>query len=386
MKQLFASVAALLFACSAQAQIQKGNWVVSTTFPFARQSQTVQTSQANFNRYGGYEYTPQLQVGRFFRDKFALGVQAEYLIQTSFSQFTGGVFARKYWPISPRFTTFLHTDLTYSPNPSASGQNGFSIGLGTQLGFAYFTRKAFAIEAKANFLQLVASYGTFADVRLFRFITNASTLSPSLEVSLAWYLGRRNEESKGAEDERPRIGRGTRAWGGSFTTSVLSLSGEDRNSSFSGLTIGPNYSIFVRDGVALGIALDGSINSNGSSAGNGIVNWSVGVTPYSRYYRMLNESLGVFLQGSLAIQYSSSSLSQQRVWTGGLGVSPGVHYFLGKRWAIEGTAGQVGFSYFQSQIQTTDFTNQPITFQRVFRFSNELGLEGLSVGLKYFVR
>jgi hypothetical protein len=394
MRTLFAAAALSALTLPAWAQLEKGTTLLGGTL--AAQSER----QRGTPTTGGFEnqsITPQVYAGRFLRDRLAVGVQFEQMFRNSPAQFPdlprGGIFVRNYWSVSPQFATFLHTDLTVgrSSYTTSSSDQATSLGLGTQLGFAYFSRRAFSIEAKANFLRLglLYDFGRGEDpASIIRSDIQAATLGPTLELTLAWYIGTRTLPATETGVDRPRITRGTRAWGGSFSSSSFTFRPSSMSanpSTVASTEVGPDFAAFIRDDLAMGLRVGGGFQVISSQGQRDAVYWNASLTPYVRPYRMLNKSLGLFLEGFGMARFVYMKGNDYRDWTGQLGLRPGIHYFLGKRWALEGTAGFVGFAYNSTELGLVA-PNSPFASRRTWSFSNQLGLDNLGVGLRYFVR
>ncbi|MBC7922725.1 MAG: outer membrane beta-barrel protein [Ferruginibacter sp.] len=171
-----------------------------------------------------------------------------------------------------------------------------------------------------------------------------------------------------------------------------------------GFSVNPGIGFFVADGWALGIDLGyESFFSESTALGSSAstieqTNRVFSVSPFARYYRMLGDRISFFGQATVGSLSSgtnettpaTSTQGGKTIFTGyqvGLGITPGVTYFISPKVGIEASLGLLSYFYdrFETKLEAQGFA-QPQTSTRssnAFNFSFDLST--FRIGAKVYL-
>jgi outer membrane protein len=164
------------------------------------------------------------------------------------------------------------------------------------------------------------------------------------------------------------------AKGDLFLTGSFGISsektGDDKSNSF---TVAPSLGYFVSDKIAIG----GRILYTSDKAESGNVDTqdltTLGIAGFARYYWTPANKFSIFGEAEVAYVSAENNLTDVKGNGFGLGLAPGVSYFLSSNFAIEASWGLVGYNTFEVD-GAQDSTN-------TFNFG--LDLSDLRFGLIY---
>ena len=166
-------------------------------------------------------------------------------------------------------------------------------------------------------------------------------------------------------------------------------------------SVNPGIGFFVADGWALGIDLGYQSSFSESTVGSSITttrqtNRVFFVSPFARYYRTLGERISFF--GEVSVGSLSSGTTRVTPATPtqgsttfkryqiGLGITPGVTYFISPKVGIEASLGLL--SYYYNQLETElekQAFGQPQTSTRSSNAFNFFGLSNFQIGAKVYL-
>lgn len=124
---------------------------------------------------------------------------------------------------------------------------------------------------------------------------------------------------------------------GSASFSSVSIDG----ASVDAFSIAPSAGYFIKENIAVGLSIsysDATIDFDGddieaSTFGGGV---------FGRYYCNPSSQFSFF--GNLGVSYSTTDLGDADLNTFGVGLAPGISYFLSNNFAIEASVGVLGYS------------------------------------------
>ena len=151
------------------------------------------------------------------------------------------------------------------------------------------------------------------------------------------------------------------AKGDLFLTGSFGISsektGDDKSNSF---TVAPSLGYFVSENIAIGGRI--LYTSDKSESGNVDTQdlTTLGIAGFARYYWTPANKFSIFGEAEVSYASAENNLSNVKGNGFGLGIAPGVSYFLSSNFAIEATWGLVGYSTFeidgaQDSTNTFDF-------------------------------
>lgn len=170
----------------------------------------------------------------------------------------------------------------------------------------------------------------------------------------------------------------------------------DRNSSNGNFGIAASYEEFVSNVTAVGVSL--SYNYSGYSSeydyGNGTQEYGVKrnmiqIGPTVTRYISLREKLHLTVGGGFLAGFGTSkdieTDEKSKIWSLGLGVRPGVAFFLNDNFALSAGIGNLFYS-FESEKPEEDNVNGEKPRDTRHYYGLSFSLNTFSVGLRYFLR
>lgn len=157
--------------------------------------------------------------------------------------------------------------------------------------------------------------------------------------------------------------QGTIMLGGglNFNTASSKTAGVD-NGTTTSFGIRPNVGYFISDNLAIGLGLGfNSSTTKTPTAGGGTgndetVTSEFTVSPFVRYYSEIGDKAGAFLQGSVNFGSDKSKFTPAGGATAeskgssiGVGISPGVYWFITNHIGLESTIGGISFESSKSK-------------------------------------
>jgi Outer membrane protein beta-barrel domain len=106
----------------------------------------------------------------------------------------------------------------------------------------------------------------------------------------------------------------------------------------------PSVGYFIGEKMAVGIAIGFKSTSSKPAIGDSTSNSAFLAGLFGRYYWTPKSQFSLFGQAGLEFASQSSGGGNGSVTTFGLGIKPGVSYFLSNHFNIDATFGQIGFS------------------------------------------
>ena len=167
-------------------------------------------------------------------------------------------------------------------------------------------------------------------------------------------------------------------------------------------SVNPGIGFFVADGWALGIDLGYQSSFSENTVGNSIstteqTNRVFFASPFVRYYRTLGDRISFF--GEVSVGSLSSGTSRVTPATPtqggtnfkgyqiGLGITPGVTYFISPKVGIEASLGLL--SYYYNQLKTESkrqaFGQPQTSTQSSNAFNFSFGLSDFQIGAKVYL-
>lgn len=156
------------------------------------------------------------------------------------------------------------------------------------------------------------------------------------------------------------------------------------NYSSSQATIIPSFGYFIKNNLAIGSDFTYTRYKNLYNSNNGINNYNIsngiGVSPFIRYYKFIENKLAFFGQANIGAMHSHSHYTENtsnptsNTIAGNINLKPGLVYFISPKIGVELTFG--GISYFYNHISFDN--NSPEINSQNFNFN--LGLRSLAIG------
>jgi Outer membrane protein beta-barrel domain len=106
----------------------------------------------------------------------------------------------------------------------------------------------------------------------------------------------------------------------------------------------PSVGYFIGEKMAVGIAIGFKSSTSKPAQGDSTTNSAFLAGLFGRYYWTPKSQFSLFGQAGLEFASQSSGGNSGSVTTFGLGIKPGVSYFLSNHFNIDATFGQIGFS------------------------------------------
>lgn len=161
---------------------------------------------------------------------------------------------------------------------------------------------------------------------------------------------------------------------GSFNlgSNKYSAQGNFKESTFS---IAPTVGFFVSQNIALGLGLGFSSSKITKEEGDdAFKTTTTTIGAYGRYYFTPAAKFSVF--GQLSVEYATTKFnpSDLKVNGFGLGLSPGVNYFLNRNFAIEASWGALNYASAKADVDGAEASND-------FEFG--LNLDNINFGIIY---
>lgn len=177
------------------------------------------------------------------------------------------------------------------------------------------------------------------------------------------------------------ISKGTKFIGGSFSFSTSTTDEFLKSTTFS---IGPEAGFYIKDDLAVGGFLGYNYARNEQI---GIDNFSsasvIGLTAFLLKNYKITNNLFFTLEPQLSLgfgkqRFSNPDFSDYSLFNFGLGVSPGVMFFVSRKFALQTTIGSLSFNH----------TRRSQNFDEVSK-TNSFGLNGAlsisSFSIRYFI-
>jgi outer membrane protein len=155
-----------------------------------------------------------------------------------------------------------------------------------------------------------------------------------------------------------------------FGSQKYTAEGNYKEDSFN---IMPRVGYFVSENIALGLGLGYSSSSVqvNEGADKDKVN-TIGVQAFGRYYFTPASQFSVF--GQLSVEYASADFDPVKVNGFGVGLAPGVNYFLSKNFALEASWGVLSYASAKSDVDGAESSTD---------FNLGLDLDNINLGLVY---
>lgn len=179
------------------------------------------------------------------------------------------------------------------------------------------------------------------------------------------------------------ISKGTKFIGGSFSFSTTKI--EDSYQS-TNASIGPVIGFYIKDDLALGGVLSYSTNTTEYLGTNSSTSFSgIGLSAFLlRNYRMGN-NLFFTLQPQASFSFSKqkySSIPTTNNYSNfdlGVGISPGILFFINRKFALQTSLGSLGYSFSRRKQETI---SEP-TNTHSFGLNGALAMSSFSI--RYFI-
>ncbi len=178
------------------------------------------------------------------------------------------------------------------------------------------------------------------------------------------------------------INKGTRFIGGSFS---FTASKREEDYRYTEISIGPGFGYYVKDDLAVGGFLsytfgkNESFNTNSASSNSGI-----GLNVFLlKNYKIVN-NLFFTLQPQTSLGFTSQEFTNFAAsnYTGfdfSLGVSPGIMFFVGRKFAFQTSLANLNYSFTRRKSENSG----ELTTTHNFRLNGNLAISSLSI--RYFL-
>ena len=195
-----------------------------------------------------------------------------------------------------------------------------------------------------------------------------------------------------------QLEQGNVSLGGSFSFSTRNIYDDnpsgDVNINSNGFSFRPRIGYLVSDRAIFGLGFEVYTHSNDiqeNSLTRKYNTTSFSVEPFYRYYFSVGDKFGLFLHSAVSYGFSKTKNSEtndlgtsETAITGrrfGLGVWPGINYFINNKWAVEAGFGGIGYSIAKNKSdgETSDAESKMNGFHANF------GISSFSLGVKFFL-
>jgi outer membrane protein len=193
-------------------------------------------------------------------------------------------------------------------------------------------------------------------------------------------------------------GLGISAGGGKTESKTGSTTVSTDNPKTTSLSISPGIGYFIADNLAIGLDFNVGVNTSktkGTNFTNTKTGTSLGVSPFIKYYKMVNDNFG--FTGAFSVQVSSQK-TKEKYESGststtsdgpkysnlGIGITPGFVFFPSEKIGIEANFGFLGYQSVKNEYQAN--TNTRVTYT-----SNSFGLNATTftpafqLGFRYYL-